>query len=152
MSDHGHGEHGHGAHGQHAAEHHESHGGTGLYLAVTGALMVLTLGSFLTYWEGFRETVPLQARWLFMMAVAVTKACLVMLFFMHLKWEANWKYVLTIPSIIMAIFLMAALVPDVGLRTHHYASERKEHDAIPWSAYGDLGEAAHGEEHGGGHH
>ena len=34
-----------------------------------------------------------------------TKAMLVMLFFMHVKYEANWKYVLTIPAGCMAIFL-----------------------------------------------
>ena len=39
-----------------------------------------------------------------------------MLFFMHLKYEANWKYVLTIPASIMAIFLILALVPDVKWR------------------------------------
>ena len=51
-----------------------------------------------------------------MMAVSCAKASLVMLFFMHLKYEANWKYVLTIPAGIMAIFLMLALVPDVKWR------------------------------------
>jgi cytochrome c oxidase subunit 4 len=39
-----------------------------------------------------------------------------MLFFMHLKYEASWKYVLTIPASVMAIFLMFALVPDVKWR------------------------------------
>ena len=33
-----------------------------------------------------------------MMAVSCTKAMLVILFFMHVKYEANWKYVLTIPA------------------------------------------------------
>ena len=36
--------------------------------------------------------------WAFMMAVSCTKAMLVILFFMHVKYEANWKYVLTIPG------------------------------------------------------
>ena len=118
MSDHGHGDHGHAAHA-HGDDHghaEHGHGSTGLYLSVTGALMVLTLGSFLTYWPTFRETVPLQARWLFMMAIAVTKASLVMLFFMHLKWEANWKWILTVPASLMSLLLVLALVPDVGLR------------------------------------
>jgi cytochrome c oxidase subunit IV len=122
--------HGHAA-GGHAEEHH---GSTALYLMVTGALCVLTLGSFLTYWDGFRLHVPVPASRLFMMAIAVTKASLVMLFFMHLKWEAVWKYVLTIPSIIMAIFLMLALVPDVGLRRRHYSEERQINAAAPRAA------------------
>ncbi len=112
--------------------HHDDHPDqTRTYLLVTVALCVLTSGSFLTYSETFRDNVPLQARWLFMMAIAVTKATLVMLFFMHLKWEAVWKYVLTIPSIIMAIFLMLALVPDVGMRQRRYSEERWKNAAIP---------------------
>ena len=46
-----------------------------------------------------------QVGWTFMMAVCCTKAMLVILFFMHVKYEANWKYVLTIPAGFMSIFL-----------------------------------------------
>ena len=53
-----------------------------------------------------------------MMAVSCTKALLVVLFFMHVKYEANWKYVLTIPASLMAVFLVLALVPDVGARVN----------------------------------
>ena len=61
-----------------------------------------------------------------MMAVSCTKAMLVILFFMHVKYEANWKYVLTIPAAFMAIFLMLML----GARRRHartatYAEERR---------------------------
>ena len=72
-----------------------------------------------------------------MMAVSCTKAMLVILFFMHVKYEANWKYVLTIPASMMSIFLMLALVPDVGLRNQEaiggrdVAEERREHMAEP---------------------
>ena len=41
-----------------------------------------------------------------------------MLFFMHLIWEADWKYVLTIPASIMSVFLVLALIPDIGMRVH----------------------------------
>ena len=43
---------------------------------------------------------------IFMMAVSCTKAMLVILFFMHLKYEADWKYVLTIPASIMSMLLI----------------------------------------------
>ena len=63
-----------------------------------------------------------------MMAVSCTKAMLVIMFFMHLLWEANWKWVLTIPASFMSIFLMLMLVPDVGWRQNngyaHYSEER----------------------------
>ena len=51
-----------------------------------------------------------------MMAVSCVKTMLVVLFFMHLLWEANWKYVLTIPAAMMSLFLVIMLVPDVGCR------------------------------------
>lgn len=118
----------------HATEHahhaHEDHG-IGKYLVVFAALCLLTGASFFTYsrfWP-FHET-P-QVGWVFMMAVSCTKAMLVILFFMHVKYEASWKYVLTIPPAIMAIFLMLALVPDVGLRSRMFSEERKERMAKP---------------------
>jgi hypothetical protein len=59
-----------------------------------------------------------------MMAVSCTKAMLVILFFMHLKWEANWKWVVTVPASMMSILLMLALVPDIGRRMYHASHER----------------------------
>jgi cytochrome c oxidase subunit 4 len=66
-----------------------------------------------------------------MITVSCCKALLVMLFFMHLLWEANWKYVLTIPASIMSIFLMLMLFPDVLDRTRQYAEERWLYAAPP---------------------
>lgn len=115
-SGHGHAaEQGHGDHG---------HGGTGVYLKVFLALCVLTTMSFFTYsdlWP-FHDTPAVG--WIFMLAVSCTKALLVMTFFMHLLWEANWKYVLTIPASLMSVFLVIALIPDVGQRVRTYSEER----------------------------
>ena len=69
--------------------------------------------------------------WAMMMAVSCAKAMLVILFFMHMKWEANWKYVLTIPASMMSIFLLLMLVPDIGRRTDNYSEERWLHAAEP---------------------
>jgi hypothetical protein len=63
---------------------------------------------------------------------------LVILFFMHVKYEANWKYVLTIPAGMMSIFLMLMLVPDVGLRLHHASQERLLHMAKPATVAADA--------------
>lgn len=52
------------------------------------------------------------------LAVATAKALCVMMFFMHLKFEGNWKYVLLAPTTILALGLPLALLPDVGL--HYY--------------------------------
>lgn len=107
----------------HHAEH-EHHGGNGIYIAIFVALCVLTTFSFLTYFDFWRNHVPVEVSRAFMMAVSCTKAMLVIMFFMHLKWEANWKWVLTVPASIMSALLIFALVPDVGLRMHHASYDR----------------------------
>ena len=122
----------HATHDSHAGDAHDhGHGGTGKYWLVFVALCVLTTMSFFTYsdlWP-FHDTPAVG--WVFMMAVSCTKAMLVISFFMHLIWEANWKYVLTVPASIMSIFLCIALVGDIGRRTHFYSEERWLHSAEP---------------------
>jgi cytochrome c oxidase subunit 4 len=48
------------------------------------------------------------------LAVACAKALCVMMYFMHMKFEGNWKYVLLAPTTILAIGLPLALFPDIG--------------------------------------
>jgi cytochrome c oxidase subunit 4 len=110
----------HGGHGGHDADH----GGVGKYVLVFLALCGLTTMSFLTYSSLWPWRDQPQVGWTFMMAVSCTKAMLVILFFMHVFWEANWKYVLTIPAAMMAIFLALMLVPDVGMRNRMVSQER----------------------------
>ena len=136
--------------GTDSGTHSGSHGGTGKYWAVFIALCVLTSASFFTcsdYWP-FKDTPSIG--WAFMMAVSCTKAMLVILFFMHLLWEANWKYVLTIPAAMMSIFLVLMLVPDVGLRLRKYSEERQVFAAeaafTPGGAAEDARAPGHNEE------
>ena len=142
------------------AEHHDGdHGGNGKYIMVFLALCVLTSASFLTFFDFWNENIPKSVSHTFMMAVSCTKAFLVMAFFMHLIWEANWKYVLTIPAGMMSIFLMLMLVPDVGCRYPHYTFERLIHAADPGTgSHAHQGHGvhaaedhSHGEEDGHGH-
>ena len=103
---------------------HEHHGGSGIYIGVFLGLCALTTLSFLTYSELWRNHVPTEASRAFMLAVSCTKAMLVIMFFMHLKWEANWKWVLTVPASFMAALLIFALVPDIGLRMQSASYDR----------------------------
>ena len=107
---------------EHAAEHSaDSHGGTlAQYFYVFLALCVLTTASFFTYSDYWPFHDQPKIGWAFMMAVSCTKAMLVILFFMHVKYEANWKYVLTIPAGLMSVFLILMLVPDIGNREKKY--------------------------------
>jgi cytochrome c oxidase subunit 4 len=116
------------SHGDHA---HHAPGGVGKYVAVFVALCVLTAISFAVgNSHSLRENSP-QVMWAMMMAVSCAKAMLVILFFMHVLWEANWKYVLTIPASMMSLFLLLMLVPDIGRRTEKYSEERWLHAAQP---------------------
>ena len=104
-------------------------------LLVFIALCVLTSASFFTYSSYWPFKDQKQVTWAFMMAVSCTKAMLVIMFFMHLLWEANWKWVLTIPASFMSIFLLLMLVPDVGMRQNNgyarYSRERWMYAADP---------------------
>lgn len=134
-------------HSQHAfnAENHEGEHqhDVRLFVGVFVALCVLTTMSFLTYFDFWRTHVPTEVSRAFMMAVSCTKAMLVIMFFMHLKWEANWKWVLTVPASIMSALLILALVPDVGLRMRNASHERMKFAAeVPHEK-----ESAHAEDH-----
>lgn len=59
-------------------------------------------------------------------AVAVAKALCVMGFFMHLRFERNWKYVLLAPTIILAIGIPLALLPDIGVHYYTVAAPQQE--------------------------
>jgi cytochrome c oxidase subunit IV len=125
--------HDHDHQARHDSQEHAEHGGIGKYLLVFAALCLLTGASFFTYsqyWPFGR-----YEAWAFMMAVSCTKAMLVIMFFMHLLWEANWKWVLTIPATFMSIFLTLMLIPDIGMRQNNgyarYSFERLLYAADP---------------------
>lgn len=118
---------GHDRHDDHGG--HDGHGGIGKYLFVFLLLCGLTTLSFFTYSAAWPWRDQPQVGWAFMMAVSCTKAMLVILFFMHVWWEANWKYVLTIPAAMMALFLAIMLIPDVGMRNRMVSQERALHMA-----------------------
>lgn len=84
------------------------------YMLIFWMLVVLTGASFVTYFVG--NAVSVTAIILFVMLVAFCKATLVGMFFMHLKFEGPWKYVVLIPAGLLLVLLVLALIPDVGLR------------------------------------
>ena len=94
------------------------------YFGIFIALCICTLLSAVF------DLVPLNRRLVaaLVLAVAVAKAQYVMRFFMHLKFEGRWKYVLLLPTAILACGIPLALAPDIGL--HYYTPEipqRREH-------------------------
>lgn len=94
------------AHDDHSAHHVN-------YLYVFFALCGFTALS--VFFDMLGGTLPHGIVLVLVLAVAVAKALSVMMFFMHLKFEGNWKYVLLAPTTILAIGLPLALYPDVGI-------------------------------------
>ncbi|MFM8582988.1 MAG: cytochrome C oxidase subunit IV family protein, partial [Planctomycetaceae bacterium] len=50
------------------------------------------------------------------LVIASLKATYVLLYFMHLKFEGPWKYVLLAPTIVLALAIPAALAPDIAFK------------------------------------
>ncbi len=111
-------------HASHADGLEEHHSITNVVILVFVALCVLTCASLLTYTRFWQERVPMEIGRLVMMVVSVSKALLVITFFMHLWWETTWKYVVTIPAACVSILLGVALIPDIGKRTDQYDNTR----------------------------
>jgi cytochrome c oxidase subunit IV len=69
----------------------------------------------------------------------------VMLYFMHLKFEGKWKYVLLAPTMVLALAIIAALTPDIGL---HYYDVQVPQQKVSATAHGhgpsaESGDAGH---------
>ena len=135
----------HGKPGAHA-HHAEAHTSSATYFAIFIALVVLTAISF-----GIGMYLSALPKWianLAMVTVSCAKAMLVILFFMHLLFEANWKYVLTFPAAGMSLFLVGMLYFEFHDRSRTYAEERWIYAAEPLPSQ----TSAHGSsnvEHGG---
>lgn len=91
-------------------EHDASHGAA--YFRVFCALCVFTLISYIADLPQLGMNHVLLAG--VVLAVATMKALCVMMYFMHLKFERAWKYLLLAPTIILALALPLSLRPDVG--------------------------------------
>jgi cytochrome c oxidase subunit 4 len=51
-----------------------------------------------------------------LLVLAGIKAALVAWYFMHLKFEGKWVYLLIVPAIVLATILVLALVPDQAMK------------------------------------
>lgn len=82
-------------------------------------LTVATSSTFIfahwAIWGPFKQV-------LFTMMVSTCKASLVVGYFMHLKYELSWKWLLTIPPCILAVVCVLALLPDVSFPVYEQLS------------------------------
>jgi len=83
------------------------------YVKIWAILAVLTLVEYI-YALVFKDHFPVLV--LGLVSLALVKAGMVGWFFMHLKFERKWVYILIIPACVMAVFLTLALCPDMVLK------------------------------------
>jgi caa(3)-type oxidase subunit IV len=85
------------------------------YYAVFGALCVFTAVSFIVNWQlGIGSHTGMGI----IMVVAVCKASLVAMFFMHLKYEWAKLYFLIVPVAVLCVMMIIVLLPDGVVAWH----------------------------------
>ena len=128
-------------HGDH--EHHDVK-----YVYVFVALCIFTALAVLT---DSLKGIPYPVKVVLVMSISTAKALSVMLFFMHLKFEGKWKYILLGPTIVLSIGLPFALWPDIGVR--YYISAVPQDDDYDQAMAHHASHAEHDEtEHAEGGH
>jgi cytochrome c oxidase subunit 4 len=99
------------------SSHSEHHAGPGFqaYMVVFVALSMFTAISFLVNYFVGRNMTGLMI----ILGVAVVKAILVGLYFMHLVVDWFKLYYLIFPTFILAAMFITVLMPDIVLAWHH---------------------------------
>lgn len=85
------------------------------------------------------------------LAVATAKALFVMTYFMHLKFEGRWKFIILMPTAILAVGLMVALAPDMAMHYYEYdvMQSKLVKQEVPHGAGHGAGHSeGHGDDHG----
>jgi cytochrome c oxidase subunit 4 len=82
------------------------------YIKVFWALLVFTILEYL-----YARFLPVGFAALVagLMVLAITKAFLVGWYFMHLKFEGRWIYLLLVPVCLLAMIVVLGLTPDIAL-------------------------------------
>jgi len=127
---------------------HEEHHQHPPYLFIFGLLCLFTALSWFA--DESKSMMPGRGTLaVIVLAIAAMKATCVMLYFMHLKFERAWKYLLLAPTTILAIGLPLALLPDIGV--NYYDVDVPQRPLVNQPVEHTDGEAAGGGGHGGQH-
>jgi len=94
-----------------AHAHEGGHASISFYIRIGAVLAVVTGVEVAVFYLPRLEAVATPL----LVVLSTAKIILVVMFFMHLKFEGNWKYVLLAPTTILAIGLPMALMPDIGV-------------------------------------
>jgi cytochrome c oxidase subunit 4 len=106
------------------SNHAEGHHGPKVqaYLVIFGALSIFTLLSFVFNYAARTEPpiITHTTSFLLILAVAVIKASLVGMYFMHLKFDWSKLYFMIVPAFILGTMMIFVLLPDIVLAWHNY--------------------------------
>jgi cytochrome c oxidase subunit IV len=96
---------------------HDAHHGPGLkaYLVVAVALAIFTAVSFIVNHFVTAGDLSRTAGFTIILSVAVCKATLVGLYFMHLVLDWPKVFYFIIPAFILGVMMMVVLLPDIVL-------------------------------------
>jgi caa(3)-type oxidase subunit IV len=104
----------------HSHPDHAHHGpDIKLYLLIGVALAVFTAVSFIVNYQVRHGVFSAGTGFVIILGVAICKAVLVAMFFMHLKYDWGNLYFMLVPIMILATMMMIVLLPDIVFGWHN---------------------------------
>jgi hypothetical protein len=82
-------------------------------MVVAVALAIFTGLSFVFNYMAREKMIGVETSFVLILGVAVCKAVLVGMFFMHLKYEWGKLYFMIVPAFILGAMMMFVLLPDI---------------------------------------
>jgi caa(3)-type oxidase subunit IV len=89
------------------------------YLVVAVALAIFTAVSFIVNQLEQMVGLSVMLGFLIILLVAICKATLVTMYFMHVKYDWKLLYFMLIPAFILATMMMCVLMPDIVNAWHN---------------------------------
>jgi cytochrome c oxidase subunit 4 len=87
------------------------------------ALAVFTLVSFIANQLVLQGNLAVFSAFVIILGVAIFKATLVGMYYMHLKYEWGKLYFMIIPAFILATMMIIVLMPDIVVAWHNEPPE-----------------------------
>jgi caa(3)-type oxidase subunit IV len=112
---------------------HHSETNAKIYLVIFGALAVFTAVSFFANDAMRNKLITPYTSFAIILLVAVCKAVLVAMFFMHLKIDWSRLYFVIIPVLLLATMMVIVLLPDIVLGWRQTKSDEESRLFIPAS-------------------
>jgi cytochrome c oxidase subunit 4 len=107
--------------------HDDSHSDAVLkaYMVVFVALSICTASSFLfNYMAREMHVISHFTSFVLILGVAILKATMVAMYFMHLKWDWRLLYFLIVPAFILGAMMMMVFLPDIYFGPYHEARDQ----------------------------